>query len=409
MANFQVQVVSRRSFCLTGALLVVALAACETVPSSGLRPGLPGSSEERKVLAPKPVVPVTAPSSSSTAKPSPSPVPFTLPSGLTSGSVLGSALAVTTLAGSTQGGAGGTGVAAQFNTPSGVAVDTAGNVYVADEFNAAIRKVSPAGEVTVLAGSNPGYADGKGSAAKFDGPSCVAVDAAGNIYVGENQGHRIRKVSPDGVVTTLAGKNVGYADGKGAEAKFIYPNGVAVDGAGNVYVADFGNHLIRKVSPGGEVTTLAGSTQGYAEGKGTAAKFNSPNGVAVDGAGNVYVADLANNRIRKVSPDGEVTTLAGSTGGLADGKGAAAKFNGPAGVAVDGAGNVYVGEFVGHRVRKVSPDGEVTTLAGVRKGNGDGTGATAQLNGPVGVAVDAAGNVYVADRDNHRIRKIQQP
>ena len=263
------------------------------------------------------------------------------------------------------------------------------------------------GVVTTLAGSTQGYADDTGAAAQFSGSTGVAVDAAGNVYVADNYNHRIRKVSPTGVVTTLAGSTQGYADGTGAAAQCNNPSGVAVDVAGNVYVADWGNNRIRKVSPAGVVTTLAGSTQGYADGTGAAAKFDGPVGVAVDAAGNVYAADSSNRRICKVSPAGVVTTLAGSTKGYADGTGAAAKFDDPAGVAVDASGNVYVADWGNNRIRKVSPAGVVTTLAGSTKGYADGTGAAAQFSLPSCVAIDGAGTIYVGDHGNHRIRKIQ--
>jgi hypothetical protein len=270
------------------------------------------------------------------------------------------------------------------------------------------------GVVSTLAGSTQGYADGTGATARFSEPSGIAIDASGNVYVAEWNNHRIRKVTPTGVVTTLAGSTLGYADGTGTAAQFSNPWDVAVDAVGNVYVADEFNHRIRKVSPTGVVTTLAGSTAGYADGTGTAAQFENPRGVAVDAAGNVYVTEggvggnWGSHRIRKVSPTGVVTTLAGAElGGYADGTGAAAQFWTPAGVAVDAAGNVYVAEWDNHRVRKVSPTGVVTTLAGSTSGYADGTGTAAQFRSPFGIAVDAAGNVYVADWDNHRVRKIQ--
>ena len=276
------------------------------------------------------------------------------------------------------------------------------------------------GVVTTLAGSviydaygqpAAGYADGTGAAAQFGGPQGVTVDSSGAVYVADSSNNRIRKISPAGVVTTLAGSGVaGYADGTGAAAQFSYPEGVAVDSSGAVYVADSGNNRIRKISPAGVVTTLAGSgVTGYADGTGAAAQFSNPDAVAVDSSGAVYVAEYYNNRIRKISPAGVVTTLAGSAvAGYADGTGAAAQFSGPQGVAVDASGTVYIGDGDNNRIRKISPAGVVTTLAGSGAyGSADGTGTAAQFRGPIGVAVDASGAVYVADINNNLIRKIQ--
>jgi len=325
---------------------------------------------------------------------------------------------VTTLAGTygQEGSADGTGATARFYNPDGVAVDGAGNVYVADRNNATIRKVTPAGVVTTLAGTagQIGSADGTGAAASFWYPEAVAVDGAGNVYVADRNNATIRKVTPAGVVTTLAGSagQNGSADGTGAAASFSYPSGVAVDGAGNVYVADSDNNTIRKVTAAEVVTTLAGSVglSGSADGTGAAARFSYPTGVAVDGAGNVYVADYYNDTIRKVTPAGVVTTLAGTAGqyGSADGTGATARFSYPTGVAVDGAGNVYVADSDNNTIRKVTPAGVVTTLAGSsgQRGSADGAGAAASFYNPTGVAVDGAGNVYVADTDNYTIRRV---
>ena len=316
---------------------------------------------------------------------------------------------VTTLAGSSSGNTNGTGTAAKFNSPSGVAVDSSGHVYVGDYNNHRIRKISPAGVVTTFAGSSSGYMDGTGTAAQFNRPSGVAVDSSGYVYVADTFNHRIRKISPTGVVSTLAGSSSGYMDGTGTAAQFNNPSGVAVDSSGNVYVADRINHRIRKIDSTGVVTTLAGSTStGDDDGTGTAAKFNQPYGVAVDSSGHVYVADRINHRIRKISPTGVVTTLAGSSSGYMDGTGTAAQFSWSAGVAVDSSGHVYVADSNNHRIRKISPTGVVSTFAGSTSGYMDGTLAAAKFNGPTGVAVDSSGNVYVADYNNNRIRKISR-
>jgi sugar lactone lactonase YvrE len=326
--------------------------------------------------------------------------------------------AATTLAGSAGqlGSTNGTGTAARFEIPSSVAVDSTGNVYVADSGNGEIREISPSGVVTTLAGSPGqwGSSNGTGSAASFDDPSGVAVDSTGNVYVADTGNEEIRKISPSGVVTTLAGSpgQWGSNDGTGSAASFEQPTGVAVDSAGNVYVADSDNNEIRKISPSGVVTTLAGSAGqiGSSNGTGSAARFEQPTGVAVDSAGNVYVADSNNWEIRKISPSGVVTTLAGSAGqwGSRDGTGSAAQFFVPFGVAVDNAGNVYVADQWNQEIREITPLGVVTTLAGVtgQTGSINGTGNAARFDFPFGVAVDSAGNVYVADQYNEEIRKL---
>jgi sugar lactone lactonase YvrE len=319
---------------------------------------------------------------------------------------------VTTFAGSGEEGyANGTGTEAQFNAPVVLAIDKAGNLYVADMYNHRIRKISPKGEVSTFAGSGEeGYADGTGIEAQFNTPQGIAIDKAGNLYVADWGNHRIRKISPKGEVSAFAGSGEGgYANGTGTEAQFNGPADLAIDKAGNLYVADTNNHRIRKISPKGEVNTFAGSgEEGYANGTGTEAQFNGPVGLVFDKAGNLYVADMGNHRIRKISPKGEVSTFAGSgEEGYANGAGTEAQFNGPVGLVFDKAGNLYVADTNNHRIRKISPKGEVSAFAGSgEEGYANGAGAKAQFYFPEGLVFDKAGDLYVADMYNHRIRKI---
>ena len=321
------------------------------------------------------------------------------------------------------GSANSTGIAAAFLNPQGVALDAATNVYVADTYNQLIRVITPAGATTTLAGSgSPGSANGTGTNAGFSYPGGIAVDAGSNVYVADTYNNTIREITTGGVVTTLAGSagQIGSADGTGSAAGFYYPSGVAVDSAYNVYVADTYNHTIRKITAG-VVSTLAGSAgyNGSVDGTGGAARFWAPNGVAVDSAANVYVADTFNNTIRQITPAGVVTTLAGSAGqvGGGDGVGTAARFNEPSGVAVDRLGNVYVADTFNQTIRRITPtpasgstNWVVTTVGGTPGviGGGlvnglGGIGPAAEFDFPTGVALDSAGNVYVADTGNNRI------
>jgi sugar lactone lactonase YvrE len=304
---------------------------------------------------------------------------------------------------------------ARFRGPIGVAVDNAGNVYVSE--GKRIRKITAAGIVSTLAGSlSLDFGDGEGTAAGFDQAAGLAVDSAGNIYVADFRGDTIRKVTPSGTVTTLAGSygRSGTVDGMGADARFHYPNGLAVDRSGNVYVADGYSHAIRKITPGGLVSTVAGlpETPGATDGVGNAARFNFPMGVAVDATDNVYVSDTWNHTIRKLAPDGTVTTVAGVAGspGTADGTGSAARFDFPGPLAFDAAGNLYVPDGTTNTIRKITAGGVVTTFAGLpgyeKGGVGDGPAAEALFTRPAGVAVDPSGNVYVADTVNETVRKI---
>jgi sugar lactone lactonase YvrE len=319
---------------------------------------------------------------------------------------------VTTLAGSgTAAFADGTGAAASFNSPHDVLVNNStGDVYVADTVNNRIRKVTKAGVVTTLAGSGAvAYADGSGVAASFSSPSALAFNPAGDLIVSDANNNRIRKVTTAGVVTTLAGSGtMDSVDGSGTAASFNGPVAVAVNSAGVAYVGEASGNRIRQVTPAGVVTNLAGSNAGaFGDGTGSAASFFHPWSVALDSGGTLYVADLSNNRIRAVTPTGVVTTFAGSGNpDLVDGVGVAASFLQPSGVAVDTRGNVFVSDG-GTRIRRITPGGAVTTLAGSDgSAFSDGVDGAASFNGPEGLAVDAAGVVYVADSANHRIRKL---
>jgi sugar lactone lactonase YvrE len=313
----------------------------------------------------------------------------------------------------------GTGTAARFGGPYGLAIDGAGNLYVGDPAEETVRKITPAKVVTTIAGTaqTNGSANGLGTAATFNGVSGVAVDASGNVYAADVYNHVIRRIGPDGTVTTYAGTagSQGSTDGTGAAARFFNPEDVAVDGAGNVYVSDTGNSTIRRIAPGGVVTTWAGTAGivGSADGTGAAATFNGPRGLAVNSAGTVYVADSRNNTVRAITPARVVTTLVGAAGqsGSTDGVGSAARFGsfsgGPVGLGLDQAGNLYVADTGNNTLRFVTPGGTVTTLAGFPGyfGSSDGTGAYASFNIPIGVAVDGSGNVYVADDGNSTIRR----
>ena len=300
---------------------------------------------------------------------------------------------------------------AEFNQPVGVATDAQGNVYVNDNKNNRVRKITPDGMVSTFAGNGTaGYKDSSASNAEFNGPNeGIAVDAQGNVYVSDPGNGRIRKITPTGNVTTLAGNGkYGFADGAALSAEFRTTAGLAVDGQGNVYAADCYNNSIRKITQAGVVSTLAGGTQGYLDATGTSAEFWLPRGIAVDAQGNVYVVDCVNEFIRKITPAGVVSTFAGNgQSGLVDGPAANAEFYLPDGLAIDTQGNLYVGDESNNVIRKITPAGVVSTTGG----NGiagfvNGVGKNAEFNEPWGVAVDAHGNVYVCDLGNNRVRKI---
>jgi sugar lactone lactonase YvrE len=308
----------------------------------------------------------------------------------------------------------------KFSGPYGVACDSANNVYVTDMRNHLVRKITPEGVVTTLAGSGTaGWQDGVGRSAMFSQPSGIAVAGDGTVYVSDYGTSRIRKITPSGNVTTLAGSGKNQrADGQGTDASFSKPTGLAIGPDGNLYVADTVNCAVRRITPSGYVTTLVGGKKkGYQDGTGADALLADPTGITVDSGNVIYVSEIGNNRIRRIAPSGEVTTLAGDgyggnhpgSGHFSDGSGEGATFDAPLGMAVDAAGNMYVADTYNQRIRRLSPSGAATTLAGSKtSGAADGTGGAATFFRPSGVAVDKGGNVFVADQYNNRIRKITQ-
>ena len=300
---------------------------------------------------------------------------------------------------------------ASFSNLMGIAADSAGNIYVADSRNNIIRKISTAGIVTTLAGSGKqGADDGKGTAASFFFPAALTADASGVVYVADTHNSMVRKISRDGTVSTIAGRiSPGVAKYRDTVIKFDNPYGIAVDQHGNVFVSDWERDMIKKIIPDGKITAFAGKgKKGAKDGKGSAATFYLPEGLALDRADNLYVADCYNNMIRKISPDGTVTTLAGKlTKGSDNGKGKGASFSHPDGLAVDRAGNVYVADVGNNKIRKITPRGVVTTVAGTGKhGAQNGPAHSATFYRPFALTIDNAGNLYVADYQNNLVRKI---
>jgi sugar lactone lactonase YvrE len=319
---------------------------------------------------------------------------------------------VSTLAGSGASGAlDGKGTAATFADPFGIVIDKNGGLIVSDVAGNRVRKITANGDVTTFAGDGKFETiNGNGGVASFNALTAIALAPSGDLYAAEFSGNRIRRITPAADVTTFLGTNTaGSVDGNAATASFTGPIAMTVDGAGNLYLAELNTSLIRKITPAGDVETLAGSGGfGYAEGTGSAASFYRPYGIAVDAAGDIFVADSENNRIRRVKGR-VVTTFAGSGApGAADGEALSATFNRPGGLAFDTAGNLYVADTSNSILRKITPQGVVSTVAGQAgvMGSQNGIGSAATFSQPSGVAVAADGTIYVADTLGNRIRKI---
>ncbi|MCW5557840.1 MAG: SMP-30/gluconolactonase/LRE family protein, partial [Verrucomicrobiae bacterium] len=312
------------------------------------------------------------------------------------------------------GGEDGPAAVARFRGPRGVAVGPDGSLWVADTENNAIRKIGSDGVTVTIAGLPIGSRDGLGSEARLNRPGGLAVGPDGDLWISDTWNRTVRRATPDGRVITVAGLAgvSGFADGPGAEARFVEPTGIAVSPDGLVYIADTWSHTLRRWTPDGVISTLAGTAwrSGAEDGLGTEARFNAPRGLALDRDGSVLVADAGNHCIRKVTPAGEVTTVAGLAGvaGSADGPSWEARFQQPENLCVASDGSIYVSDSGNSTLRRIGTDGIVSTVAGVAgsRGHADGPGATARFSYPHGLVLDSEGNLYAADNGNRCIRKI---
>ena len=325
---------------------------------------------------------------------------------------------ITTVAGGgTNGGDGGYATGAALNFPEGVTVDESGNMYIADTVNGRIRQVNTNGIITTVAGLDALVVpqnNGLATNTSLNNPAGVTVDAAGNLFIADAGNEIVRKVTPQGMITSVAGNGTnGYAGdgGPATNASLNYPASVAVDANGNVFVADAGNNVIRKISSGGVITTVAGTGTNIYSGDGgpaTNASLYFPQGVTVDAVGNLFIADSGNDVVRKVNTNGIIMTVAG--GGALTGNGIAAtkaRLNYPAGVAVDVLGNLFIADYGNNVVRKVTTNGIISTVAGGGVLSGNGIAATnASLNGPEGVTVDTYGDVFIATPGSNVVRKV---
>lgn len=310
----------------------------------------------------------------------------------------------------------GTGGSARFNGPTAIALDPGGIRYIADTANHLIRRIQINGAANALAGGAgvSGSTDATGTAARFNLPAGIAVASDRTVFVADTGNHTIRKISAAGVVTTLAGSAglAGAIDAGAGSARFSSPTGLTLDVSGNLYVCDTGNHTIRKITPEGTVSTIAGSPglTGTADANGGAARFNAPRGVTIDASGNLYVADTGNHAIRRIATNGDVTTFAGLPGiaGATDATGGSARFNSPRAITIDASGTIHVADSGNHTIRKITPAAVITTVAGLAGTSGStvGNGSAARFSNPSGIAASSNGiNIYVADTDNHTIRR----
>lgn len=329
--------------------------------------------------------------------------------------------AVRTLAGAAQVSAyaDGPAASARFGDPVGLARDASGNLFIADSANQVVRRLAPDGTVTTVAG-RPGEAganDGSAATARFDTPSALVVAKDGTLFLSDAGNHTLRRRAPNGTVTTLAGfaGSPGSTNGLGAVARFNAPLGLALAPNGDLFVADSGNHAIRRITSAGNVTTFAGGLEqwGAADGKGDQARFNGPVGLVLDATGNLLVADSFNHAIRKIAPDGTVTTVAGQLGedGFADGPAGDARFGAPAELAIDPNGNLYVTDGLYNTLRRIAPDGTVSTVAGLAglEGSADGGYGSARFFNPYGLVATPTGSLIVSDTLNQVIREVVTP
>jgi len=310
--------------------------------------------------------------------------------------------------------------------PTSMAFDSASNLYITEAYSSRVRKVTPSGIATFVAGTGtPGFSGdgGPAAAAQLRNPFDIAIDAAGNLYIADAGNSRIRRVTTNGIISTVAGNgDPGFSGDRGpaVRAQLNNPRGIALDAAGNVYIADTGNGRIRKVSTKGEIATIAGTSGNGLPanlgdgGPAIEARLRTPYGLAADAAGNVYFSDMGAGRVRKIAADGKITTVAGTgTRGFSGdgGPATAAQLNSPLGVALDSAGNLYISDAASFRVRQVSPEGTISTIAGIgtRGSRGDGDSATsAQLDSPLRAAIGPSNNLYVVDPGAQRIRVVSQ-